>query len=86
MSQVLSQQDWEKVERALESKKWDFRSVDGIAKEIELSPERVKELLTQNSRFVRTTLSRDRRVVYALKSKPVTAGEIIDSLLTLASR
>ena len=74
------------MQRALESRKWDFRSVGGIAKEIGLSPERVRELLTQNSRFVRTTLSRDRRVVYALKSKPITAGEIIDSVLTLASR
>ena len=86
MSQVLSQKEWEKVQRALESKKWNFRSVAGIAKEIGLTPERVRELLTQNSRFIRTTLSRDRRVVYALKSKPVTTGEIIDSVLTLASR
>lgn len=78
--------DWRRVERALKSKAWDFRSAEGIAVELSLPPERVRALLEQHSDKVRTSLSRDWRVVYALKAKPVTAREVIDSLVTLASR
>ena len=78
--------DWKKVEEALASEEWDFRSIGGIAAELRFSPEYVQDLLEQNAHKVRTSLSRDRRVVYALKSKPVTPREVLDSLLTLASR
>ena len=81
-----SEQDWKKVEMALASEEWDFRSIGGIAAELGLPPGRVRDLLEQNADKVRTILSRDRRVVYALRSKPVTAREVIDSVLTLASR
>ena len=77
--------EWAKVERALASTKWDFRSVEGIATEIGMPPQRVRALLMQNTDKVRTTLSRDKRVVYALRSKPVTAREVLDSLVTFAS-
>ena len=78
--------DWEEVEKALKSNKWDFRSIEGIAAEIGVAPECVRRLLEQNARKVRTMRSRDRRVVYALRSKPVTVREVIDSVVTLASR
>jgi hypothetical protein len=78
--------DWKKVEMALASAKWDFRSIGGIAAELGLPPGYVKGLLERNADKVRTTLSRDRRVLYALRSKPVTVREVIDSVLTLASR
>ena len=84
--QAASAGGWAKVEKALASTKWDFRSVEGIAAEVRMHPWRVQALLTQNADRVRTTLSRDRRVVYALKSKRVTAREVLDSLVTLASR
>ena len=77
--------EWAKVEKALASTKWDFRSVEGTAAEIRMQPRRVHALLMQNTDKVRTTLSRDKRVVYALKSKPVTAREVLDSLVTFAS-
>ena len=77
--------EWAKVERALASTKWDFRSVEGIAAEVGMPPRRVRALLMQNTDKVRTTLSRDKRVVYALRSKPVTAREVLDSLVTFAS-
>lgn len=77
---------WAKVEKALASQKWDFRSVEGIAAEVGMHPWNVQVLLTQNADKVRTILSRDKRVVYALKSKRVTAREVLDSLVTLASR
>ena len=81
-----SEFDWKKVEKALASEEWDFRSIGGIAAELRFRPEYVEHLLQQNAHNVRTSLSRDRRVVYALKSKPVTTREVLDSVLTLASR
>ena len=84
--QAASAAGWTKVEKALASGKWDFRSVEGIAAEVGMHPWRVQALLARNADKVRTTLSRDERVVYALKSKRVTAREVLDSLVTLASR
>ena len=79
-------QDWDRLEEALRSERWDFRSIEGIAGEIGLPQNHVRCLLEQNEDKIRTTLSRDRRVVYALRSKPVTIGELWDRFVILASR
>ena len=79
------ERDWTRVEVALASRDWDFRSIEGIAAELQLPPNRVKDLLEQHEDKVRTTLSSDYRVVYALKSKPYTLGELWDLVATLAS-
>ncbi len=78
--------EWERLKKALASEKWDFRSVEGVAAELGLTRGRVRRLLARHEDKIRKALSRDRRVVYALKNKRVTAGEVLDRLVALAGR
>lgn len=83
--------DWAKVEAALANPNWDYRTVDGIARETSLSREQVQRLLRRHEAAVRLTLTRDprlgnRRVAYTLRDRPTKLREVVDSILTFASR
>ena len=68
---------------------WDFRTVDGIARETNLPREHVEQVLRRHGAAVRRTVSRDRRsrgwrFVYTLKSRPRKIREFFTDLLTVA--
>ena len=85
MANTPAQDEWAKVEKALKTSDWDFRTVGGLAKDVGLSPHEVKRLLDRHRSQVRAALSRDRRLVYALRSKRRTLREVYDRFLALAS-
>ena len=83
--------DWTKVKAALANPNWDFRTVDGIARETSLPREHVQRLLRRHEAAVRLTLTRDmrlgtRRVAYTLRDRPTKLREVVDSILTFASQ
>lgn len=75
---------WVKVRSALNNNNWDFRTVDGIAKETELHPEEVNQLLAEHRSELRQTLLRDGRVIYAPKSRPKGFREIFAEIQLFA--
>ena len=77
--------DWLKVQAALENPEWDFRTVEGIARDTQLEPGRIDLLLRSNRSRVRQTLSRDRRVIYTLKSRPKKLREVFADIQTFLS-
>ena len=85
------QDDWAKVKAALANPNWDYRTVDGIARETSLPREHVQHLLRRHESAVRLTLTRDtrlgtRRVAYTLRDRPTSFREVVDSILTFASQ
>ena len=84
--------DWARVQSALANPDWDFRTVDGIARETSLRSADVKRVLSQHGDSVRQSLSRNRRsrgwrVVYTLKSRPrKRIREFFSDLLTFAGQ
>ena len=83
--------DWAKVRAALANPNWDFRTVDGIARETSLPREHVQRLIRRHEAEVRMTLTRDsrvgtRRVAYTLRDRPTKLREVVDSILTFASQ
>lgn len=77
---------WEKVRSALGNPNWDFRSIAGIARELELDPQDVREAILQNMSEVREARSRDGKIIYTLESRPMRAREIIAVVHRLASK
>lgn len=77
---------WEKVRSALDNPNWDFRSIEGIARETELDPQEVREAILQNMSEVREARSRDGNIIYTLESRPIRAREIIAVVHRLASK
>ena len=82
----MNMSEWSRVHSALEDPKWDFRTVEGIARDTGLEPERVKRLLDQHRSEIRQRMSRDRRIIYTLKSRPMKMRDIIDDLQVYASK
>lgn len=77
--------DWTKVHAALKDPRWDFRTVEGIAKETALEPDLVKRVLETHHSEVRQTVSRERQKIYTLKSRPKKMREVIADIQTFAS-
>ena len=75
---------WDRVRAALANPRWDFRTVDGIAKEVHLNPDQVRQVLDSMGSEVRIAKGRDYRTLYTLKSRPVTAREILSSIRYVA--
>ena len=84
-AEVSQNDDWLKVQAALEKSEWDFRTVEGIARDTQLEPGRIELLLRSNRSRVRQTLSRDRRVIYTLKSRPKKLREVFADIQTFLS-
>lgn len=78
--------EWSRVHSALDDPKWDFRTVEGIVRDTGLEPERVKRLLDRHRSEIRQRMSRDRRIIYTLKSRPMKVRDIIDDLQVYASK
>ena len=81
----MNSKDWPIVRKALDDRRWDFRTVEGIARQTGLRPECVKEELKHHQNQIRQTLARDGRPVYTLKSRPRKWREIVAELHTFAT-
>lgn len=83
---MIKRGEWDKVRSALMNPKWDFLTVDGIAKEAGLDPERVLHLIDQHRSEVRQNISKDRKIIYTHRSKPVKVREIIATLHRIVAK
>src|SRR5687768_7543107 len=75
------------VIQALANPEWDFRTIDGIAKETGMTPEQVAEVIKEYPQHIRKSLAKGResRDLYTLRSKPRLLTEklaFIRSILT----
>ena len=78
---------WEKILGALNNPKWDFRTVEGIAKETSLSPEVIQKQLDEHESEVRSFLWKGKqRTVYRSRSRGRTLREIVSHMQTFASQ
>ena len=77
---------WEKVRSALGNPNWDFRSIEGIAKETELDPLEVRDAILRNMAQVRQARSREGDIIYTLESRPMRAREVLAVVQRLASK
>jgi hypothetical protein len=81
MARVIQQPEvdgeWERVHEALSDPRWDFRTVDGIARSTGLSEEEVAAILDRYKDEVRQSVVPDRhgRALYTLRSRPKKAQE-----------
>jgi dihydroorotate dehydrogenase len=68
------------LEAALNDERWDFWTVEGLAKELRLAPNRTHDLLAASPDVVRKSVLRDRkgRTLYTARSRPPTARERIE--------
>ena len=66
-----------KVLDALADEKWDFRTIDGIARETGVSAEKVSQVLNARASLVRRSLVRDRcgRELYTLRDRKAKRPE-----------
>lgn len=76
--------EWNRVREALDDPRWDFRTVEGIARDTGLDPERVRCLLDRHRSEIRQTLFRDRKKIYTLKSRPRKLREVLADLQMFA--
>ena len=91
ISMAEHRDDWAKVAAALANPDWDFRTVDGIARETGLPRKHVERLLQGHGAAVRRAVSRGRRargwqLVYTLRSRPPRFREFVDHILTFAGQ
>ena len=77
---------WAAVHSALSNPQWDFRTVSGIARDTGLPADRVRQLLEAHRSEIRQTISRDKRPVYTLKSRPMKMREVVADLRLYASK
>jgi hypothetical protein len=55
MTSSEENEHWEKIEEALRSPEWDFRTIDGLAEETGLAPEEIRTLINRHSARVRVS-------------------------------
>lgn len=74
------------VMRALENKKWDYRTAEGIAKESNVSLENVKKILETDDK-VRVSVMKSNigKQLYTLKSKKSKAGDLLTAFRAMNS-
>ena len=83
---------WPKVKAALEDSRWDFRTVEGVARETGLTREHVTAVLDRHKYAIRKVVlrrkhSRAWRPGYTLKSRPrKVLREFLSDVLRFASR
>jgi hypothetical protein len=66
----------DRVCRALSNPKWDFRTINGIAREAQLSREQVERVLADHQDLFRQShLTRDDEPLYTLREKPESLRE-----------
>jgi hypothetical protein len=76
------------VFKALENKDWDFRTVDGIAKDTGLSAEEVARIIEKYPQMIRLSAVPDNkgRQLYTLASKAITTKERLASVRMFISK
>ena len=78
-TQTYGQITKERVLKSLSDPRWDFRTIEGIAKETQLSSEEVtmavESLLEEGKARESAVPDRLGRALYTLKTKPVSARE-----------
>jgi len=79
MHTAVSADAWLMIKQALENPEWDFRTLDGLAKDTGLSREEVKRLLDQHGDEIRKAYVTDRNgnILYAPAQKPVRFRELL---------
>ena len=81
----MNSDNWPRVHNALGDSRWDFRTVESIARHTGLSPACVKDELTHHQSQIRQALARDGTRVYTLKSRPRKWREILSALHRFAT-
>lgn len=76
------------VFQALSDPQWEFRTVDGISKDTELSQAKVQEALKSYPNLVResTVLDRYGRKIFTLRSQPISFRERLATLRMLIAK
>jgi hypothetical protein len=79
---------WERVEKALGNPNWDFRTIDGLAKDTGLASEEIRRLINRHSDRVRVSNVPDTqgRVLYTLASKPIRTREWLATVRAFAAK
>ena len=84
-------QRWTLVQDALANRRWEYRSIDGIAAETRLSHQQIERTLESHRGETRSILARSRhydgaRQVYTLRSRPRRLRDVAIDILGFASR
>lgn len=74
------------VIEALSNTKWDYRTADGIAKEINVSVEEVNAILSTDNRVRLSVMkSKNGKSLYTLKSKKSKVGDLFTAFRAMGS-
>ena len=78
---------WDKVRNALANPKFEFRTIEGIARETDLDETVIKKLLAEHEKDVRRGLSTDKkgRLIYTLRERNPTFRELASNVVTIVS-
>ena len=76
------------VVATLEDARWDFRTLEGIAKDTGLTKERIQQILESHAEIVRKSAIPDRlgRELYTLRSRPMKGRELFALVRTFVSK
>jgi hypothetical protein len=80
MADVVERSDeWHRIKQELSDPKWDFHTVDGLAKATGMPADRVKELLDEHAHDIRIAYVRDRdgRLLYTTADRPMRFQEML---------
>tara|TARA_R110002072_G_scaffold45711_1_gene127239 strand:+ start:691 stop:987 length:297 start_codon:yes stop_codon:yes gene_type:complete len=82
------EQSWRSVQKSLANDKWDFRTIEGIARETNLEKDIIKELLELHGDEVRQSLVPDSkgRVLYRLRKRGRSLQEIVANSIAILSK
>lgn len=88
METAVSDDHWLLIKKALENPDWDFRTLDGLAKETGLSREEIRALLDDHQDDTRKSYVTDRsgNVLYAPADKPVSLREILANIRAFVTK
>jgi len=68
------------VEEALEDTRWDFRTIEGLAADLEVEPNAVREIFQSHPEIVRKSVLTDRhgRHLYTAHGRPLKLAERLE--------
>lgn len=80
--------DWQRVRQALASDEWDFRTIDGLARDSGVPEDVVIQLLNSHTDEVRKSMVPDSkgRVLYTLSSRPFGWRELLATTQAFVSK
>lgn len=80
--------DESRVAAAVADTRWDFRTVEGLAGDLELAPEAVRRILDERPDIARKSAMTDRhgRELYAAPGRPVSMRERVERMRWLLAR